>query len=385
MSQPSLQSVLEKQPSPVDHIASDPHRAIQAVRILKDNPTSPSAIQRYQDEFIGSNVSSITRIIKERMTPIAPTLSSLSSLQLRSALATIQDALAASMASARTSQNSLDKAYLDISRLRERIEEVQARVPLEIIQPREPTSDDKPQNTVKASLANSSKYFGEVLEYMTWSKIFFKIDGVANLMGDKVGAKWCTDLEKEVCLPVTPSGIANVLQLILHSGRLSVVQQEVTDAAFKLLDDHPKIPSAILRNKMRQLTNNATYPISTCSLSQVVVDRRKQIIAYPTVRLHMVGARSVVGTVVAAFAGAATTWTGWFEMYTGAGLPGILTSLDGSTLIAAGWLIDLAALRWGIGYWAKGKRLWKEDCDRIGDGLERDLNVCDMSVFPNHY
>ena len=201
MSQSSLQSVLGKQASPVDHIASDPHRAIQAVRILQADPTSPSAIQRYQDEFLGSNVSSITRIIKERMTPIAPTLSSFSSLQLRSALATIQDALAASMASARTSQDSLDKAYLDISRLRERIEKVQAHAPVEILQHRGPTPDDKLQNTVRASLTESAKFFGGVLEYMTWSKLFFKVDAVSNLMGDKVAARWCTDLEKDVCIP----------------------------------------------------------------------------------------------------------------------------------------------------------------------------------------
>lgn len=50
--------------------------------------------------------------------------------------------------------------------------------------------------------------------------------------------------------------------------------------------------------------------------------------------------------------------------------------------MGAGMLTALAGLRWAVGGWEKAKRKWWKDWDRVGEGLERDLKVC-QSGFVN--
>lgn len=47
--------------------------------------------------------------------------------------------------------------------------------------------------------------------------------------------------------------------------------------------------------------------------------------------------------------------------------------MDVSSAAAGALLGALVGVRWGVGAWARSRRLWMADCVRVGEGFERDV------------
>ena len=85
-----------------------------------------------------------------------------------------------------------------------------------------------------------------------------------------------------------------------------------------------------------------------------------------------------MGTSV--LAGFSYAWAGWAEklgVLAGALAPG----LELETAVGTGMFISTFGVWWMVGRWEKAKKRWWRDWDRIGEGLERDLQVCINGVL----
>lgn len=160
--------------------------------------------------------------------------------------------------------------------------------------------------------------------------------------------------------------------MILHTGRLSALQQELTSLTEDALAAHPQnshYRSHVLSNELSQLKASPTYSLTPTSLTGPLQKRKTQLAAYPTTRLHVRAQQTVLGVYGSVIGGVGLSWTGWV------GLSEQLFGLGTESSVGVGLLGAALGVRWGVARWEKAKKRWWEDWERVGDGLGRDLKV----------
>jgi len=361
-------------------ILADPARAAAVMSLLQANAISPTAVQRFQDEYTGSNVSALTRLLQAALsapepqpgTSARPQESPAKYLRIKFALHRLEDAVTACIASVDNIKAQLDKASVQASRLRDEVEEAAARVEFDVLGPAAPgdaASCNARGNDVSAALRQAEVKMREVMARFSWWRMVSRVDEITALVASAMDQTWCPQLERK---------------LLLQTGRLAVLQQELSKKSFALLGDNEVVHSNVLRNLLLQLQSSPHHELTTTSLTSVITSRRNQIIAYPTARLHLAGQRTMLGMSGGVCGGAAVGWMGWMGwlVQNGDGLLGVV-GLEPNTAMAVGALTAVASVRWGVGQWEKAKRKWWEDWRRVGDGLDRDLRSTLHRTFTN--
>ncbi|KAF8070676.1 hypothetical protein FPV67DRAFT_1413890 [Lyophyllum atratum] len=347
----------------------DPSRAMGANEVIKSDSRSSASVQRYQDDFVGSRVSTLTDALKEIISSGSDP--SRTSLRVRTSLAHIQEVLSTCQASLKRERSEMDSVSADVSALRGKIEEAKTRAQGEVLGRSAIQTSSKSStegDVVADALQQATKEMKVVMDRLTWWRMAWRVDEISLLVSQAVHQAWCRDLEQ---------------QLILQTGRLSVLQDVITKSIFALQEAHPTPPynSAVLRNSLRQLAASRSFHVAPDTLTHPIKTRRTQIIEYPTTRLHVAGQRAVLGMSGGVAAGAGISWAGWYGWLTGSG-EGLLGALglDAGTAMGVGLLGAVICVRWGVGKWERSKRRWWEDWNRVGEGLGRDLRVCFSSV-----
>ncbi|KAG6897523.1 hypothetical protein C0992_000749 [Termitomyces sp. T32_za158] len=334
----------------------EPSRAIAANEVFKSDFQSPIAVQRYQDDYNGSHVSSVLNALREIISPDVDL--SDSSLRYQTALARIQAALTTCQAALRQARNEMDSIAVDVCTLKTRLEEAKVRAQGEILG-RSSDSND----AVTAALDLAAKEIKVVMDRLTWWRMIWCVDEISLMITQAVLQPGCQTLER---------------QLILQTGRLSVLQDEITKSMFSLLatHSHPPFNSAVLQNLLQQLVASSSFRVTSRTLTHPFDTRRDQIIEYPTMRLHATAQRVTIRMGGGIAAGAGLSWFGWFGWLAGTGenLLGTV-GLDTGTAIGLGLFIAVMSVRWGVGKWERAKKRWWEDWDRVGSGLGRDLRT----------
>jgi hypothetical protein len=162
--------------------------------------------------------------------------------------------------------------------------------------------------------------------------------------------------------------MTDILQLILHIGRLSMLQNELTSSAKQL---PMLLPSPVLQNDLSQLSSSPSYHLQTSTLITPLQTRQSQLISYPTTRLHLAGQNAVFGMLGGVVGGAGVAA---YLINAGSGIAMVGAS-EAGTAVGALMLCTLLGVRWAVGRWEKAKRRWWEDWSRVGEGLGRDLEV----------
>ncbi|KAF8973067.1 hypothetical protein BDZ97DRAFT_1989233 [Flammula alnicola] len=339
-------------------ISADPERAMDAIRILQAEPNSFSAIQRYQVDFMGSGLSKITNALQTKLAakPHIPTI------RTDIALSHVSDILQWALSSIHRARQETDKAFVDVSHLRDRIQEARARVEGDVFGGRRHGSDKMVVDEVDEAMKQTEKEMRHVMNGLTWWRMIWRVDDISGIISSALTRSWCRGLESK---------------LIMHTGRLSGLQDSMSQSAFTLLSAHPTISTAVLRNNLLQLKASPNYHLSPDSLTEPLFTRRNQIIEYPTTRLHVTGQRAVLGMTGGILSSVGISWAGWLGWLVGSG-EGLLgfVGIDASTAIGVGMLGAVASIRWAIGRWEKSKKRWWQDWARVGEGLDRDLKVC---------
>ncbi|CAA7261738.1 unnamed protein product [Cyclocybe aegerita] len=341
--------------------AADPKRAARAICTLQGDPNTLSAIENFQYDYVGSRLSAITQTLKEKLDdPKAP----LNTVRAKLALARIHDTLSMTFTSIHQLRREVDQAFIDSSNLRERIEQLNARIEGDVFGRQEEGTGANAKehgDEVGSAIKHAQKEMSQVMGQLTWWRMVSRVDEISSIVAAAVTMTWCHDLEKK---------------LILHTGRLATAQRDLSKSAFTLLSRHPTISSAVLRNSLLQLQSSPHYGLTSGSLTGPLYSRRDQIIEYPTTRLHVAGQRAVMGMTGSIVTGVGISWAGWLGwlLGSGEGLLGFM-GMDAGTAVGVGMLSAVAGIRWGVGKWEKAKKRWWQDWERVGKGLDRDLKA----------
>jgi len=384
----------------------DPSRALSAVQSFRSNPSSPVAVQQYQDNYNQSGLPHLTNAIRSIVDSENATPSPSAYLRNRTAVFQLHDALSAFDLSIDTLQKNLNDIREGVFQLTRKIEEAKARIPLEIFFG--PPAQAGGKDIVDASLKLASKEVKHFLTRLSWWKIIPRIDETSGIVGDAVERVWCKDLEQEVRAHLSSLAFPfpNSTQLILQTGRLVSLQKELETSASLLVNNassshgpHPPLPANILKNALSQLTSSPNYTLSPSILISPITKRKHQLFTYPTTRLHLKAQRLVLTMSSAVAVSSGFTWAGWMGhlahnvIHDPGSLCGTIWStvglgMDPMTGIGVGLLCLVASLRWAVARWEKEKKRWWTDWERIGMGLERDLKVIliflPVSIFSEH-
>ncbi|KAG2113952.1 uncharacterized protein F5147DRAFT_607921 [Suillus discolor] len=338
-------------------LAVDPIRALEAVSALKADPSSPAAIQRYQEDFMGSRISLLGDVLAGMLgLKDSGSTSSLLAIRTQSALIQMRSALYASARSVSQARLAIDRIFTGASELQCQVEEVRARTDREVLV----------ESGIDEALLRGSKEMKAVLESLTWLKMVWRVDEIDSLVSSALDRYWCRELEN---------------QLILQTGRLASTQASLTSSTFSQLkklaspspspSPSPAFHSPILDNHLRQLTHSPTYALTPNTLTRPIQARRSQLTQHTTTRLHRDAQNAVLGAFGGMSGGAGIAW--WLAF--GESALSIGTGSETGTALGAGALVAVASIRWAVGKWERAKRKWVEDADRVGEGLKRDLKA----------
>ncbi|KAG1870352.1 hypothetical protein C8R48DRAFT_80680 [Suillus tomentosus] len=335
-------------------LAVDPVRALEAVSALKADPSSPAAIQRYQENFMGSRISLLGDVLAGMLglKDSGRTSSLLLAIRTQSALIQMQSALYASARSVSQARLAIDRVFTGASELQSQVEEVRARTDREVLV----------ESGIDDALLRGLKEMKAVLESLTWLKMVWRVDEIDSLVSSALDRYWCRELEN---------------QLILQTGRLASTQASLTSSTFSQLaklaspSPSPAFHSPILDNHLRQLTHSPTYALTPNTLTRPIQARRSQLTQHTTTRLHRDAQNTVLGAFGGMFGGVGVAW--WLAF--GESALSIGTGSEAGTALGAGALAAVASIRWAVGKWERAKRKWIEDADRVGEGLKRDLKA----------
>lgn len=166
----------------------DPPRAVAAIEALPADPRSSATVQRYQDDFTGSRVSTLTAVLKSRFA------SGSNHIRTQTALAQIRFTLATSHNTIRNAKRELETLSAAIGHLRDRIEETKIRVQGDILGRQE---GDK----VVTALDNARKELSVVMDRLSWFRMVSRVDEISHIVGQAIEKAWCQELEKQVTPP----------------------------------------------------------------------------------------------------------------------------------------------------------------------------------------
>ncbi|KAG6920261.1 hypothetical protein DXG01_005030 [Tephrocybe rancida] len=350
-----LKSLPEKAAGKVQILFADPSRAVAANEAFKSEFQSSTAVQRYQDDFVGSRVSAVSAELKRILSPGTE-----SSLRSQTALARIRAALLTCQAALHRARNEMESIAVDMCTLKARLEEAKVKAQGEVLG--SPTSGAEGDAAVEA-VNLAAKEVKVVMDRLTWWRMIWHVDEISHVLTQAVLQPGCRTLEQ---------------RLVLQTGRLSMLQEDITKSTFALLAAHPTPPfnSAILQNALHQLVASPSFRMTPHTLTHPINTRRGQIIEHPTTRLHVAAQRATLGMGGSIATGAGISWAGWVGWLAGSG-EGLLGAigLDAGMAGGVGLLTAVAGVRWAVGKWERAKRRWWEDWDRVGSGLGRDLKA----------
>lgn len=170
----------------------DPQKALSALDTLRANPSSPSSIQTYQNEFSTSGISHFIDSLRLMLT--APEI-----IGKRTALLQIHAALEACWSSLLQLKQGINKLDEASSNLKEKTEKARASVALEVFG--YGLGESKNENAVDIALKHAREETKKAMDSLTiWRLVnpIWRVDDISVFVGNVVDNTWCNDLEQRV-------------------------------------------------------------------------------------------------------------------------------------------------------------------------------------------
>lgn len=201
VTQGDLNMILGQQPQrrpstrgSIQILSVDPKRALNAINILQKSSASASAIQRYQDDILGSQISEVMKVLRSKLQNDGDRPSS--AIHTALALARIDDILNAVCAGLQAARQGLDQAFIDASNLREDTEEIIAKTQSSVFERRDESAITK--NEVVIAIGEAQKNMLKVMNRLTWWRMIWRVDDISTVVTTAVSKTWCCNLEKQV-------------------------------------------------------------------------------------------------------------------------------------------------------------------------------------------
>lgn len=173
----------------------DPSRALSALRTLSAAPSSSVAVQRYQDDFDGSRIASLTHAIRELLAASSHILprSVSPALHVHTAQANVAGSLDACNIFLARALREIDELCLRVGALKDRVEEVRVRVPQEVFGAAGEGADE-----IQLAVGKAKRDIGVVMGTLTWWRLLWRADDLSEVVGAAIDRAWCKDLESKV-------------------------------------------------------------------------------------------------------------------------------------------------------------------------------------------
>ncbi|KAF7304833.1 hypothetical protein MKEN_01197400 [Mycena kentingensis (nom. inval.)] len=337
---------------PSRYLLVSPSQALKAIAAVKDAPSSPEAVQRYQSVFAASRMPYLIHSLEMTLQSITS-----SSLPRRAALSQARGALAVCRAALQESKNELDRVADAVSALRAQMEEERVKAHTAVL-------GQADAHVVDRAVDEATQYVKVKVDRMRkWRRAMWSVDEITTSMTGMVRRVWRNP------------GAGLEHELIFHCGRLEQLQRTFTARALALCSpsNAGTLHSSVLDNTLRQLVAVPTYRVRPGSLLDPLTKRTQTIIEAPTARLHVAGQRALVGMFSAVGTGMVITWSGYLGFFLNAnGLMSHL-ALEPGTAVATGMLVSVAGIHWAARRWSKGVQIWWDDFLRVAGGVKQDV------------
>jgi hypothetical protein len=165
----------------------DPFRALAALRALRVDSTSSASVQRYQDHFIGSHISTLTDAIWDI----------LKYAQRHMGLDQIRRSLTACNHSLHCAENEIGLVSSGISELLGKVEEARVKVPADVFGGIVGDGSD----IVTGALMEGRRKMETVMDGLTWWRSLWQVDEIGAVISTAVEKALCRELEKMVSPP----------------------------------------------------------------------------------------------------------------------------------------------------------------------------------------
>lgn len=170
----------------------DPRQALDAVTALQVNPRSPSTIDRYQRDTLGSRISTITVAINEVLRPKNLLETRFLDLRQETALSQVHGSLSASFRSVEATKKDIDRVASRVGDLSSEVERIRDNTRHNILG--KLGEDSKIEN----ALSLGTKEMNTLLGSLTFWAMVWRVDEIGALVSAAVQGQWCKGLENQV-------------------------------------------------------------------------------------------------------------------------------------------------------------------------------------------
>lgn len=176
----------------------DPSLALGALDILNSDSRSALAVQRYQDDFVGSRISTLTDTLGDILSAKVDAEPAPVAFRINTVLAHIRGALDACAANLKHAKNEINTVLAEVSKLEKDMEKFRVTVHGDVfgVESGNKTEVAVDDGEVGRALKTSEKEIRTAMDSMTWWKLLWRVDEVFQLVGGTTQRVWCRGLEK---------------------------------------------------------------------------------------------------------------------------------------------------------------------------------------------
>lgn len=174
----------------------DPSRALQAQAELRKDPSSPLAIQKYQDGYLASNIPLFKSTLDKSLTLHQ-------TLHIETVISQLQGALVTCSASFNVAKRQLDELATDIAHLRHNVQEARTKARHDVFVYADKLfsanlTANAPLNRIAAALDLAEEDIKQTIDRLTWWRVLWRVDDVTDTINDTIKNSRCKELEKQV-------------------------------------------------------------------------------------------------------------------------------------------------------------------------------------------
>lgn len=185
-----METVSKQLPATLKVLFLDPARAVHATQTLGTNPSSSSTVQQYQDNFTGSRVSDVTSAIANKLSYI--TSQDASELHVLTAKELTRLSLSVCRATLDQASEEIHAVAAGRSSLKDAVAELEVRSGPEVL-------GVDGSSRVRNAIEKAKGEVQQVMDRLSWWRIVWRVDDIADTVRTAVDRAWCRDLEDKVC------------------------------------------------------------------------------------------------------------------------------------------------------------------------------------------
>lgn len=148
-------------------------------------------MQKYQNDFVGSNISALTTAIQQILTKLSTSPATTKHTIIHTMVTHIRGAHSACRTTIRNAKADIDAVCSKVSDMRDRVDIIRVQSLLE-------TGANGTWDVVDVALQDAEKEMLLVMDKLTWWRLLWRVDEIGGIVGTAIDKTWCRELENQV-------------------------------------------------------------------------------------------------------------------------------------------------------------------------------------------